>query len=588
MLITKILEEEADVSDTKTFSLIEHIKDLPLMSTTLLKHINRISDDELALHLIRTILLHNRVNEVPMEQIDQLIKYMSDIELYASIGRAITMTDYIYETWTKVMEICRVAPERLLYSLIERNQYELCYQWIQTVSLQEAVIKSKFIDLFMDKITDNQDNNDEHFIKVCKVILKKIMVSQVDANLLLKLRNRKLLEYLVDFLIKTSKDDNIIYKNHKITLIIFDIVDVREANTLWELIDMPLLIIEQYILNSKFETLIRILHAIRPHIKNNECPICGTGAKGPSRLESSESDQEHKHSPDNTDSDFLSHFNYSNHATSVQCVDKILRTYAAKSLDFRIGSGSVDSNAIPESATPKSAVSMDSLCETFVMPREAPDRAHWIKDIEATHCMCCKKSVFTMLTRRHHCRRCGRVVCHSCSTKRLTIPKLYENILVRVCDDCARQTEESQTANAENIVTVSIEQPPQPPLQSSLLLEENLQRLSTRDGWMYRFTGNLKHDHMLREEFSFEYAPSASLCLNLISMHTPGQDCCDFLLSYCKKFEALLKPLKPGQSNPEVDYAFVTRILYCLSFAAKVRLNLKFIQLFVCHEIYLN
>lgn len=182
VLITKILEEEADLSDVKTFSLIEHIKDLPLMSSTLLKHINRISDDELALHLIRTILLHNRVNEVPMDQFEQLTKYMSDIQLYASIGRAITMTDYIYETWTKVMEICRVAPERLLYSLIERNQYELCYQWIQTVSFQEAVIKSKFIDLFMTKITDNRDNNDEHFIKVCKVILKKIMLSQVDAN----------------------------------------------------------------------------------------------------------------------------------------------------------------------------------------------------------------------------------------------------------------------------------------------------------------------------------------------------------------------------------------------------------------------
>lgn len=83
---------------------------------------------------------------------------------------------------------------------------------------------------------------------------------------------------------------------------------------------------------------------------------------------------------------------------------------------------------------------------------------------------------------------------------------------------------------------------------------------------------------MLREEFSFEYAPSASLCLNLISMHTPGQECCDFLLSYCRKFEALLKPLEPGQSNPEVDYTFVTRILYCLSFAAKVRTMTLFLN----------
>lgn len=573
VLITKILEEEGNVSDSKTFSLIEHIKDLQLMACTLLKHIHRISDDELALHLIRTILLHNRANEVTVDQIEQLTKYMSDIQLYASIGRAITMTDYIYETWTKVMEICRVAPERLLYSLIERNQYELCYQWIQTVSLQEAVIKSQFIDLFTSKITDNPDNTDEYFIKVCKVLLK-IMVMQMDSNLLLKLRNRRLLQYLVDFLIENSKNANHIYKNYKVSLIIFEVIDAKEANTLWHLIDVPLLIIEQYILNSKFESLMRILRAIRPHIKNNECQFCTTIEKVSSPSESSGSTSQRKNSNDETASEHSLHFNYYNHATSIQCVDQILRMYAAKALDFRIGSGIVDASVIPESVTPNSAISMDSLCETFVMPREAPDKAHWIKDNEATHCMCCKKSVFTMLTRRHHCRRCGRVICHTCSTKRITIPKLYENILVRVCNDCARQTEEAQKLNPDNVASTSTEKPP-PPVQSPLILEENEQRISTRDGWIYRFTGNLKHDNLLREEFSFEYAPSASLCLNLISMHTPGQDSCEFLLSYCKKFEALLKPLKPGQSNPEVDYAFVTRILYCLSFAAKVRLHSK-------------
>lgn len=37
-----------------------------------------------------------------------------------------------------------------------------------------------------------------------------------------------------------------------------------------------------------------------------------------------------------------------------------------------------------------------------------------------------------------------------------------------------------------------------------------------------------------------------------------------------QKFETLLRPLQPGHLNPEVDYAFVTRILYCLSLAAKV------------------
>lgn len=180
--------------------------------------------------------------------------------------------------------------------------------------------------------------------------------------------------------------------------------------------------------------------------------------------------------------------------------------------------------------------------------------------------MCCKRSAFSLVTRRHHCRRCGRVTCHSCSSKRMLIPKLYDNVMVRVCEDCFKQTNGIQNDAMANAISRS----PSSAKISASLLDVNQQPISSRIGWVYRFTGQHKHDNLLRDEFSFEYAPSASLCLNIISMHTPGQECCDFLLSYCKKFEALLKPLKPGHANPEIDYAFVTRILYCLSFAAKV------------------
>lgn len=179
--------------------------------------------------------------------------------------------------------------------------------------------------------------------------------------------------------------------------------------------------------------------------------------------------------------------------------------------------------------------------------------------------MCCKRSAFSLVTRRHHCRRCGRVVCHSCSSKRMLIPKLYDNVTVRVCNDCFKQTHGLHSDAAMCQSTSSA--------KSLTLLEYCQQPIATRSGWTYHFTGQLKHDNLLRDEFCYEYAPSASLCLNIISMHTPGQECCDFLLRHCKKFESLLKPLKPGHANPEIDYAFVTQLLYCLSFAAKVWLN---------------
>ena len=43
---------------------------------------------------------------------------------------------------------------------------------------------------------------------------------------------------------------------------------------------------------------------------------------------------------------------------------------------------------------------------------------------------------FWVADRKHHCRNCGLLFCHSCSSKTAPVPK--ENLLapVRVCDDC--------------------------------------------------------------------------------------------------------------------------------------------------------
>ncbi|KAI1431017.1 hypothetical protein GGR50DRAFT_127188 [Xylaria sp. CBS 124048] len=53
----------------------------------------------------------------------------------------------------------------------------------------------------------------------------------------------------------------------------------------------------------------------------------------------------------------------------------------------------------------------------FTVPR-------WQPDSEAINCSICDAR-FGMFIRKHHCRKCGRVVCHSCSPHRITIPYAF-------------------------------------------------------------------------------------------------------------------------------------------------------------------
>lgn len=60
--------------------------------------------------------------------------------------------------------------------------------------------------------------------------------------------------------------------------------------------------------------------------------------------------------------------------------------------------------------------------------------AVWVPDNEANVCMCCKKTQFTLIIRRHHCRNCGAVVCGPCSPKKFLLPSGSKP--QRVCLDC--------------------------------------------------------------------------------------------------------------------------------------------------------
>ena len=75
----------------------------------------------------------------------------------------------------------------------------------------------------------------------------------------------------------------------------------------------------------------------------------------------------------------------------------------------------------------------------------------WQDDSEVSACPICKRQ-FYFLFRKHHCRRCGRVICNDCSPHRITLPRQYvvrpphENVYRFVSEDDAEQDDSTNPA----------------------------------------------------------------------------------------------------------------------------------------------
>jgi NADH:ubiquinone oxidoreductase subunit E len=59
----------------------------------------------------------------------------------------------------------------------------------------------------------------------------------------------------------------------------------------------------------------------------------------------------------------------------------------------------------------------------------------WLPDDQVSECAACH-AVFRLAMRKHHCRHCGRIVCYSCSSNKIAIPKFQVQKPARVCDAC--------------------------------------------------------------------------------------------------------------------------------------------------------
>ncbi|XP_066550113.1 zinc finger FYVE domain-containing protein 21 isoform X2 [Amia ocellicauda] len=63
------------------------------------------------------------------------------------------------------------------------------------------------------------------------------------------------------------------------------------------------------------------------------------------------------------------------------------------------------------------------------------DEPQWVPDKECPRCMQCDAK-FDFLTRKHHCRRCGKCFCDKCCSKKVALPRMCFVDPVRQCAEC--------------------------------------------------------------------------------------------------------------------------------------------------------
>jgi hypothetical protein len=74
----------------------------------------------------------------------------------------------------------------------------------------------------------------------------------------------------------------------------------------------------------------------------------------------------------------------------------------------------------------------------------------WMDDDESTACMVCD-SQFCLINRKHHCRRCGILVCAVCSSHKIKFANKTEE--KRVCDNCFQEVSNMKDAGLVNAET---------------------------------------------------------------------------------------------------------------------------------------
>ncbi|XP_030071386.1 zinc finger FYVE domain-containing protein 26 isoform X2 [Microcaecilia unicolor] len=421
-----------------------------------------------------------------------------------------------WDNWQDLKKDCTEHPQIIMNIILEAKYYALCEDWCHLYPVPQELL----ISLHRKHLLDLLEAGDSQ--KALQLLLR---ITDNDMRLAVSLESLDqhpdmaschfLADYLISYfhkeLLPTRLNEiQAVYIGSKVLMAL-----PESAYKDYEhLVSRPLLILEQLLMNMKVDWVAIAVQMLYQLLAGQEAGF------------------------------------------TTEDVDSLLTTYAGKALDFpeeRERRPGVVKFQTPPTPREKGLKRNRSSLE-FVPPEKPPSKTQWIPDEMEIACMVCKSGLFTMFNRRHHCRRCGRLVCSSCSTKRMVVDGCRENP-ARVCDQCHnycdKNAKEEDPEHTEDIQT-----------EECLNLAEVMQ-LFKAASLQWRLTLNEEENEIERNEFYYEQAPSASLCTTILNLHGDSITCGHQLIQHCCLLSRSL-------TNPEVDSRLLLDIMKTLLFSAKM------------------
>ncbi|XP_072533407.1 zinc finger FYVE domain-containing protein 26 isoform X2 [Salminus brasiliensis] len=458
-----------------------------------------------------------------------------------------------WRTWQDLKEESRRNPEFMLSLLLQTREFELCAQWVQLYPVSE---KSKLQLQTEHLLYLLEKGRTEEAFQLLESLSEPLAL-EVSESALDRRPGLAACHFLSDYLTlhfqsqMTPARRRHIHSLHLGSKVLLTLPEASRQDY-FQLLADPLLMLEQLLMNLKVDWASAAVSTLR-----NLLPAQNAGITN-------------------------------------QHIDALLAEYGRKALDFpyaprersrsdsvislqelslqcpaQDGSPSSPSHTPPPSAgstpihTPSRSTHDRERGSTgkrprssalFTPPEKTPERKDWIPDHQKHICMVCQRERFTMFNRRHHCRRCGRLVCHACSTRKMVVEGCEE--AARVCDQCYNFFHPDSDDELEQAEVAGSPVSVDGVLDGLLSLPEVPQK-------QFRLSPNPAENQQINSEFYYEQAPSASLCVAILTLHSDHAACGHQLIGHCRSISRKL-------TNPEVDARLLTDVMQQLMFSAKL------------------